>query len=91
MLESTIEGGLRREARKRGVWAIKSEHLIPGFPDRLLFAPGGRYALVELKRPGGTRRLAQRIVRRWFRRLGIHVHTLYDPDEVQEFFRQWLD
>lgn len=91
MREKSVEDALKSEARRRGVWAIKSERLVPGFPDRLLLAPGGRFALVELKRPGGTLGPAQRLVRRYLRRLGFIVHIIDHTADVQEFFQRWLD
>lgn len=92
MLEKNVEDELRREAKRRGVWALKAEKLCPGFPDRLLLAPRGRFALVELKRPGINKlRTAQRLVKRWLRALDIHVHVLNTKADVQRFFREWLD
>ncbi len=90
MRETSVEQKLVREGKKRRVWVIKSETLVTGFPDRLLLAPGGHFALVELKRPGGKLRPAQALVRRWLARLGFRVHILEHPDEVEPFYRRWL-
>jgi len=70
---------------------IKSETLYTGFPDRLLLAPQGRFALVELKAPGGALRKGQVIVCGWLAKLGFTVHVLDHPTKVQEFYRRWLD
>ena len=70
---------------------LKAETLHVGFPDRLLLAPQGRFALVELKAPGGKLRKGQVIVCGWLHRLGFTVHVLDHPDEVMEFYRRWLD
>ena len=90
MREGNVQDALVREAKRYRVWAIKAEHLVVGFPDMLLLAPGGRFALVELKAPGRTLRIGQRIVRKWMRRLGITVHVFDTPEEVKAFFKSWL-
>ena len=91
MRESRVEDALKREGKRRGVWVIKSETLWVGFPDRLLLAPQGRFALVELKAPGRKLRKGQAIVRGWLFSLGFTVHVLDHPDDVTEFYRRWLD
>lgn len=90
MREANVETKLVREGKRRRVWVIKSERLVPGFPDRLLLAPAGRFALVELKRPGGTLSPAQRLVRKWLRRLGFTVHKIDHTDDVVPFYEEWL-
>jgi len=91
MRERTVEDALKREGKRRGVWVIKSETLHVGFPDRLLLAPQGRFALVELKAPGRELRPGQRIVRGWLEALGFTVHVIDHPDDVTRFYARWLD
>ncbi len=89
--ESRVEGCLVRLGKKRGVWVIKAEALFPGFPDRMLLAPGGHFALVELKSPSGVLRPAQTVVRGWLRRLGFHVHIIRTAEQCERFYAEWLD
>lgn len=91
MLESTVETSLVRGGKRRGVWVIKAERLHLGFPDRMLLAPGGRVAFVELKRPKRVLEPAQRLVRRWLKHLGFRVEKLDTPEKVERFLEDWLD
>ena len=92
MLEQAVERALKREAKRRGVWALKLSVLgHAGFPDRLCLAPGGRVAFVELKRPGAVPRALQRWVHRRLRDLGFRVAVIDCPEEVGAFLREWLD
>ena len=90
MRESNVEDALVREARKRSVWALKAERLHVGFPDRILLAPSGRFALVELKVPGENLRPAQQIVRGWLKKLGFTVYVVDEVEKVEGFFEKWL-
>lgn len=90
MRESRVESALTREAKQRGIWPLKSERLFKGFPDRMLLAPGGRIAFVELKRPGQHLRPMQALMVRSLRKLGFLVVKLESPQEVEAFFREWL-
>ena len=52
LLESTVEGHLREEAKKRNGLALK--FVSPGMngvPDRIVLMPDGKMAFVELKAP----------------------------------------
>lgn len=90
-LERATESAFEREARRRGAWAPKGRLLgVAGFPDRLVFAPGGRFALAELKRPGERPRPLQRLVIRRLRRLGFRVAVVDSPAGAAAFFREWL-
>ncbi len=90
MREINVETKLIREGKSWGVWVIKSEGLLPGFPDRLLLATRGRFRFVELKRPGGEWRPAQRLVKHWLSRLGHRVYMIEHTDEVAPFYEKWL-
>jgi hypothetical protein len=90
VLENRVESALVRGAKKRGVWAIKSERLLKGFPDRMLLAPGGRIAFVELKRPGQKLRPLQALIQKMLRKLGFLAVKLDHPNEAETFFEEWL-
>lgn len=91
MKESKVEEKLIREAQKRGIWALKSEVMCPGFPDRILFCPGSRVFLVETKSPGKRFRKAQKLISKHLKRMGFSVYKIDHPDEVEEFFGKWVD
>ncbi len=91
MLERQPENALVREGKKRHVWVIKAERLVRGFPDRMLLAPGGLVAFVELKRPGQKLSPAQRLIRKWLKKLGFLVVMVDTPQGAKDFFSDWLD
>lgn len=91
MLERNVESALMRGAKKRGAWPIKSERVRRGFPDRMLLAPHGRIAFVELKRLGKNLDPVQRMMARWLKRLGFLVVKLETVEEVETFLHEWLD
>ncbi len=82
MLEATPERQLVRECKRREWRCPKSEILAKGFPDRMVLAPFGRVAFVELKRHGTDLEPAQRIWRKRLQALGHIVVTLRTPEEV---------
>lgn len=86
-----MEDAFCEEAKRRGAWTFKSEGLWPGFPDRIVLAPPGRFRLVELKRPGVTAlRVAQDIFRGVLAKIGFEVHVLNDAGDVRRWFDEWL-
>lgn len=85
MRESTVENKLRNAAKERGGIALKFiSPGLAGVPDRLIILPGGKYAFVEVKRPGGKTRPIQRICHRRLRKLGCKVYILDHPDNIME-------
>lgn len=91
MLESAVERALVKGARARAAWAVKmtpAGHA--GFPDRIILAPDGRVAFVELKRPGGRVRPLQEATIRRLRALGFRVEVLDRPGQVRAFLNEWL-
>ena len=91
MKERTIDDHVASHAKRRGVWAIKMTGIsIVGFPDWILLAPAGRIAFAEDKRPGRKPEALQRYVHRRLRRLGFLVAVLDLPEDVRDFFEEWL-
>lgn len=83
MRESAVENKLRDAAKKRGGIALKFiSPGLAGVPDRLIILPDGKYAFVEVKRPGGKTRPIQKIRHRQLRNLGCKVYILDHPDQI---------
>ena len=89
--EARLERKLCREVIKRGGMADK--FLSPGktgVPDRILFLPGGRVVLVEMKAPGMKPRPLQLRRHMEYRGVGVPVYVV-DSDEgitrlIEELF-----
>ena len=85
MREKYIERQLVLEVEKRG--GICPKCVCPnyaGMPDRLVFLPDGRFALVEVKAPGEKPRPLQVSRHRLLRELGFKVYVLDDPSRIGE-------
>ena len=90
MLERTVERRFVQEAKRRGYLCYKFAFIgRRGAQDRLVLAPGGRIAFVELKRPGKTARNLQRWVHKKIRAYGFTVETIDTLAGVDAFFRDW--
>jgi hypothetical protein len=80
-LERAIEAALVKRVTALGGVTIKIM-LIRGFPDRLVFLPGGRVVAVETKRPQGGRLSPHQ--KRWIDRLrGLGIETLVVRNETE--------
>ena len=88
--EGPVERAIVRAAERRGGWAPKAGQGIGGFPDRTLFMPGGRLALVEAKTPGEKPGPLQGWVHDRLRRLGFRVVVIDRVEDVEPFFVEWL-
>lgn len=53
-----------------------------GVPDRLVFIPGGKLVLVELKRPGGKLRPLQKVWAKRFGKLGFKHRTVKNENDI---------
>ena len=83
MLEKQIEQKLVREVKLRG--GICPKFVSPGYdgmPDRLVFLPGGKLGLVEVKAPGEHPRQLQLSRHRLLRRLGFKVYVLDGQEQI---------
>lgn len=82
-LEKGVETFFRDEVKRRGGLATKMIPVIAGLPDRLALLPGGRFLLVELKRPrGGVYSAVQDAMHERLRRMGFIVHRVKNRSEV---------
>lgn len=85
MREKYIEQQLVSEVKKRG--GICPKLVSPGYagmPDRLIFLPGGKFALTEVKAPGEKPRPLQTSRHRLLRKLGFRVYVLDSPEQIGE-------
>lgn len=81
MIERDVERRLCALARRHGGVALKwTSPGTMGVPDRLVFLPGGRLYLVEVKRPGGRPRESQKAIHKRLGRLGWPVYVVDDAD-----------
>jgi len=87
--EKQIETRLRLKVKAVGGIALK--FVSPGFngvPDRLVFMPGGRVYLVELKAPGKTSTKLQLKVKTMFESLGFKYYIIDSYESVEEFINE---
>ena len=84
-MEKEIEKRLRNEVKKRGGLCLKwVSPGMDGVPDRLIFMPGRKLGLVEVKAPGKKPRKLQVKVHRMLERLGFEVDILDGADQIDD-------
>ena len=83
ILESDIEKKLVSEVTKRGGMVIKQTKL-NGIPDRLVLAPLGICAFVELKAQGKKPRKLQKHRKKELETLGFDVYVIDSIEGIQE-------
>lgn len=89
MREREIEKWLREQIKNLGGRALKfTSPGNDGVPDRIVFLPGGRVYLVELKAIGGRLSPIQVWQQENLRRLGIDVRTITGRAEAEAFIRE---
>lgn len=83
MREKVIEQKLVLEVKRHGgicpKWVCPS---FDGMPDRLIFLPGRKFGLVEVKAPGEKPRPLQLARHRLLEKLGFHVFVLDDVSQI---------
>lgn len=86
MKEVYIERLLVTSVEKMGGMCVKFPAVFyAGFPDRLIFLPGGLLVLVEIKASGKKPRLLQQKVHTKLRGLGFRVEVLDTIQAVEAF------
>lgn len=89
MNEKLIERKLKERVKKMGGLAIKfASPFFTGMPDRLIFLPGNRIRLVELKSTKKTLSDRQKIVRGQLEKMQIPVTVIDSEELLQEFFKE---
>ena len=89
MREREIEKWLREQIKNLGGRALK--FMSPGndgAPDRIIFLPGGRVYLIELKAIGGRLSPIQVWQQESLRALGVDVRTITGRAEAEAFIRE---
>lgn len=91
MTEKQIETRLRDRVKQAGGKALK--FVSPGYngvPDRLIFMPGGRIYLVELKTPGKKLTPLQQKRKQEFKQLGFRYYVIDSYEAVEGFLSEIL-
>lgn len=89
MRERDVERWLRLQIEKLGGRALKfTSPGNDGVPDRIIFLPGGKVYLIELKAVGGRLSPIQVWQQENLRRLGVDVRTITGCAEVEAFIRE---
>ena len=87
MLERDVEAHFKRRVEEAGGFAFKIKFLgFRGAPDRLVFLPGGRIKLVELKRYDGRVSSLQLWIHRRLASVGCQVVLLSSKWEIDQWF-----
>lgn len=84
---SVLAGDKVRRARQMN--ALKSDGLMPGFPDLMAFAPNGRIAFIEVKQEGTYQSKAQKACQAWLEGLGHYYTVMRSHEDVKESLADW--
>jgi hypothetical protein len=86
-LEKTIEGYLVKQVKALGGQALKwVSPGMSGVPDRIVFLPGGRIILVEVKAPSKKLRPLQLYVKEQLEALGVDFRVVDSKEAVNALF-----
>ena len=84
--EKEVEQHLMRRVEQAGGLCIK--HGTYGWPDRIVFLPGGHVTWVELKRATGKLADLQKYRAKQLKDVGQEVVCLWSKDEVDEWINK---
>lgn len=89
MLEVQVELRLVSEVGRRGGLCYKFTSGETGVPDRIVVAPGGRVAFIELKKPkGGKLSSMQKFQIERLRKLGVPAMVIKNYADVDKFIAE---
>lgn len=90
-MEKTLESWLGDQVRRSGgIWLKWVSPGCTGVPDRILIAPGGIVAFVEMKQPGGKVGKRQAYMINLLTHLGCKAYVIYDKEQARAMLREVL-
>lgn len=84
---ATLSGTAQQRARQMA--NLKRDGLMPGFPDLLVYGPGGRTAHIEVKCEGAYQQPTQKAVQAWMGEWGHLYAVCRSLDDVDETLAKW--
>ncbi len=84
---SVLAGDKIRRARQMN--ALKSDGLMPGFPDLIVFASGGRVGFVEVKQEGSYQQPSQKACQAWLEILGHKYAVCRSAQDAADTLKEW--
>lgn len=89
MIEKDLEAWVGRQVRKAGgLWLKWVSPGYVGVPDRILIAPGGLVAFVEMKQESGRLSRRQHYVCGMLRAMGCRVYVIYNKKQALDMLRE---
>ena len=68
---------------------LKSEGMLPGFPDLLVYASGGRVAHIEVKAPGNYQQPTQKACQAMLEGMGHRYAVCRSSADLTDVLRAW--
>lgn len=76
-------------ARSRQARNLIADGMLPGYPDLIVYAKGGRVGHIEVKSPTGTIQPTQHACADWLRGLGHHYAVCRSIDDTRAALIAW--
>ena len=77
------------EQKARMVNTLKADGLMPGYPDLIVYASGGRIGHIEVKASKGRQEASQKAVHAWLGTLGHHYAVCRSVDDAAAALETW--